>query len=140
MDKLMRTRLMTVVVLAAVFGAGVLLGMAADRSIVASPAAESTPSKEREDGGRRRPMYEQVGPSDAQRIAIDSIVAEYQNAMKALHAEFNAAYDPRYSALVEETREAIKSMLTPEQARAYDSLVAERDRQHAERDPGGDRN
>jgi len=139
MNKLLRTRLTTVVVLIVVFGAGILLGMAADRSMVATPAAEAARPAESEDSARRGPLWEQVGPSDAQKIVIDSIVAEYRTAMKALHAEFNAAYDPRYRALLDETRAAIKGVLTPEQAHAYDSLVAERDRQHAERDSGGDR-
>ena len=139
MDKLLRTRLITALVLVVVFGSGVMLGMAADRSMVAAPAAESDRRDEPETEGRRRPLWEQVGPSEAQKITIDSIVSEYRTAMKALHAEFNAAYDPRYSALLEETRAAIKGVLTTEQARAYDSLAAERDRQHAERDAGGDR-
>jgi len=139
MNKLLRTRLTTVVVLIVVFGAGILLGMAADRSMAATPAAEAARPAASGDSGRRGPLWEQVGPSDAQKIVIDSIVAEYRTAMRSLHAEFNAAYDPRYRALLDETRAAIKGVLTPEQAHAYDSLVAERDRQHAERDSGGDR-
>lgn len=139
MNKVLRTRLTTVVVLTVVFGAGVLLGMAADRSIAATPAAEAARREPSEGESRRKPLWEQVGATDAQKIVIDSIVAEYRTAMKALHAEFNAAYDPRYRALLQETRAAIKGVLTPEQARAYDSLVAERDRQRAERDSGGDR-
>jgi len=128
MDKLLRTRLVTVAVLAAVFGAGLLVGLAADRSLAAAPAADVP---RREDEGRsdgpRKAMYEQVGPSAEQKIVIDSIVDEYRTAMRALHAEFQAAYDPRYRALLQETRGAIKGVLTPEQAHAYDSLIAERD-------------
>jgi len=139
MDKLLRTRLTTALVLTVVFVSGLLLGMAADRSMAAAPAAERGRSDEPENQGRRRPLWEQVGPSEDQKITIDSIVSEYQTAMKALHAEFNAAYDPRYRALLAETRAAIKGVLTPEQAQAYDSLAAKRDRQRAERDSGGDR-
>lgn len=139
MDKLLRTRLTTVVVLATVFGAGLLIGLAADRSLGASPApAETATAAEGdEEGGterRRVPMYEQVGPSADQKMVIDSIVQEYRAAMKGLHAEFSAAYATRYQALLEETRGAIKGVLTPEQAHAYDSLIAERDRRRAERD------
>jgi len=75
-----------------------------------------------------------VGPSEAQKTVIDSIVAEYRTAMRALHAEFRAAYDPRYEALLRETRAAIKGVLTPAQAHAYDSLLAERDSLAASRD------
>jgi len=146
MDKLLRIRLTTVLVLAAVFVAGLLLGLAADRSLVTTSVQEEAgPEKVEEPTEPRQAMYEQVGPTEAQKIVIDSIVDEYRTAMRALHAEFRAAYDARYHALVQETRGAIKGALTPEQAHAYDSLVAERDsaaaerdRQRAARTPGGD--
>ncbi|MHB1193286.1 MAG: hypothetical protein ACYC6F_09585 [Longimicrobiales bacterium] len=135
MDKLLRTRLITVVVLALVFGAGILLGFAADRSLVATPAGEEARTEDEEEPTqRRRATYEQVDPTEAQKMVIDSIVKEYRTAMRALHAEFNAAYDPRYQALLRETRSAIKGVLTPQQAHAYDSLIAERDSLAAERD------
>lgn len=134
MDRLLRTRVTTVLVLAAVFVAGLLLGLAVDRSLTATPAKDLARTEEEGPTERRRAMYEQVGPSAAQKIVIDSIVDEYRIAMRALHAEFNAAYDPRYKALLHETRAAIKGVLTPEQAHAYDSLVAERDSLAAERD------
>jgi len=136
MDKLLRTRLTTALVLVLVFASGALLGVATDRSLGAAPAeAVARPDSTEETTERRRvPMYEQVGPDAEQKMAIDSIVSEYRVAMKALHAEFRAAYDTRYQALVEETRSAIKGVLTPEQVQAYDSLVAERDRRRAERD------
>ena len=147
MDKLLRTRLTTVVVLAVVFGAGLLLGLAADRSLVATHAGDGART---DDGGqttgRGKALYEQVGPSETQKVVIDSIVHEYRTAMRALHAEFRAAYDPRYEALLVETRSAIKGVLTPEQVHAYDSLIAERDslaadrdRQRAERSPREER-
>lgn len=141
MDKLLRTRLATAVVLTVVFGTGVLLGLAADRSLAATPAGEvSRPDTTEEATPRRRvPMYERVGPDAEQKMVIDSIVSEYRVAMKALHAEFRAAYNPRYQKLVEETRSAIKGVLTPEQAQAYDSLIAESDRRRAERDAREDR-
>ena len=77
-------------------------------------------------------MYEQVGPNEAQMTSIDSIVRDHREAMKSLHREFRRAYDPRYRGIVEGTREAIKGVLTDEQAMAYDSLTAEHDRRKAE--------
>lgn len=128
MDQLLRTRLTTVVVLAAVFAAGLLLGFAADRSMAAPGDAEEAGAEDQaQPTERRRAMYEQVGPSEEQTVVIDSIVDEYRTAMRALHAEFEAAYDSRYQALLRETRDAIKGVLTPEQAHAYDSLIAARD-------------
>lgn len=136
MDKLLRTRLTTALVLGVVFASGVVLGVAADRSLGAAPPEEiARPDSTAETAERRRvPMYEQVGPDSAQKMAIDSIVSEYRVAMKALHAEFRVAYNTRYQALVEETRAAIKGVLSPAQVHAYDSLVAERERRRAERD------
>ena len=61
MDKLLRIRLTTVVVLAAVFAAGLLLGLAVDRSLVATPAdevartgGEEQPTERRHAGCSRR--------------------------------------------------------------------------------------
>jgi Spy/CpxP family protein refolding chaperone len=140
MEKLLRARLTTVVVLAVVFGSGLLLGLALDRTVVAAPEHTAAPARRTQTGSRREPLYMQVGPDEAQKAAIDSIVQEYRKAMGALHEEFRAAYDPRYEALLQETRSAIKGVLTPEQAQAYDSLLAvwdslsaQRDRQRSER-------
>ena len=132
MERNARTRLVTALVLAVVFTTGALLGVAMDRSLEAVPTedTEEVEGKERE---RRTPMYEQVGPSEVQMVAIDSIVDEHRARMKVLHDEFRSAYNPRYQALIEETRQAIKGVFTPQQAEEYDSLLAEWDRRRAER-------
>jgi cell division septation protein DedD len=133
MERILRTRLVTTLVLAVVFSAGLLVGVAADRSVAASPAVAQTPEDSNAAPARRVPMYEQVGPDEAQKILIDSIVGEYRSSMKSLHAEFRATYNPRYQALVDSTRTSIKGVLTSEQAQAYDSLVADLERRRAER-------
>ena len=133
MEKILRTRLVTTLVLAVVFSAGLLVGVAADRSVAASPAVAQTPEDSNAAPARRVPMYEQVGPDEAQKILIDSIVGEYRSSKKSLHAEFRATYNPRYQALVDSTRTSIKGVLTSEQAQAYDSLVADLERRRAER-------
>lgn len=133
MEKVLRTRMMTTLVLAAVFSAGLLVGVAADRSLAASAAVAETTADSNAAPARRVPMYEQVGPDEAQKILIDSIVGEYRSSMKLLHAEFRATYNPRYQALVDSARTSIKAVLTIEQAQAYDSLVADLERRRAER-------
>ena len=110
-----------------------MVGFAVDTNLltdpVEEPAAEQAESTER----RRVPMYEQVGPNETQMANIDSIVREHREGMKTLHREFRDAYDPRYRALLEETRLAIRSVFEPEQAMAYDSLLVEYDRRRRER-------
>lgn len=133
MEKTLRTRLTTALVLAAVFAAGLFMGVAVDRSVAATPVVADVPADSNAAPARRVPMYEQVGPDEAQKVLIDSIVGEYRASMKTLHAEFRAAYNPRYQALVDSTRASIKGVLTPEQAQAYDSLVADYERRRAER-------
>ncbi len=128
MERVLRTRLFAGVVLAVVFGAGVLLGLALDQG-----GPGPTADRGRGDDSHRTPTYMQVHPTDQQKVLIDSIVRKDRAAMRALHEEFRAEYDPRYQALIKQTRDAIKGVLTPEQAAQYDSLLAENDRRRAER-------
>jgi len=139
MERSLRTRLVTALVLAAVFSAGLFVGVALDRSVAATPAVAEVPADSNAAPPRRIPMYEKVGPDAAQKILIDSIVGEYRASMKSLHAEFRAAYNPRYQALVDSSRAAIKAVLTSEQAHVYDSLVADYERRRAERGSREDR-
>jgi len=139
MEVTLRTRLVTALVLVAVFSAGFFLGVAVDRSVAATPAAAGEPADSNAASTGRIPMYEQVGPNEAQKILIDSIVGDYRSAMKALHADFRATYNPRYQALVDSAREGIKAVLNPEQATEYDSLVADYERRRAERGSREDR-
>jgi hypothetical protein len=132
MERSARTRMTTAAVLAIVFAAGLLMGMAVDRSAVV-PGEQAADTARQEERGRRARMYEQVGADVAQLEQIESIVREHRGDMRALQREFRDAYDARYQALVEKTREAIKGVLTPAQAVKYDSLVVEYEKRRAER-------
>lgn len=139
-----RTRLVTAVVLAVVFGAGLLVGLAAERGLVAQPAEDVVAENDQADRNgerrnRRTRMYEQVGPTEAQGVLIDSVVKEHRQRMSALHDEFDSAYNPRYRALIQETREAILGVFTPAQAAEYQALLDSFDRRRAERDRKDDR-
>lgn len=132
-----RTKLLTALVIAVVFGSGFAVGIAVDRSAVAGPAPEAAADTLATDGEtaespRRTPMYEQVGPSSEQKTLIDSIVRIHREKTRALRKESQMAYDLRLGALVDSTRLAIKEVFTAEQAARYDSLVAEYDRRQAE--------
>ncbi len=143
MSRQTRTRLLTAGVLLTVFGAGVLLGFAADTTLTPPPASASvvqpdgTPEAEGDEAPRRTPMYEQVGPDPAQSVMIASLVEEHRARMDALNREFQENYDPRYRTIIEETREAIKEVFTEEQAAHYQRLVEERDRRRAAEQTGG---
>ena len=128
-----RTRLLTAFLLLVVFGSGFTLGLAFDRTAVATPAEEAeavTDEAEEE----RTPMYEQVGPTADQSLLIDSIVTEHRSKMGALQEQFRLDYNPRYDALIDSTRESIKDVFTAEQAARYDSLIADWEERKAERE------
>ena len=73
-------------------------------------------------------------PDDEQSAQIATIVQGYRADMDALHEEFRRAYDPRYDAILFDAREAIKAVLTPEQAAEYQTLVDEREARKAEKE------
>jgi hypothetical protein len=137
-----RTRLMTAAVLVVVFGAGIMLGVAADGTLSATTPDEVAAIDEQpeEEARRRRtPMYEQVGPDAEQSALIESIVLEHRERMDVLHDEFRGAYNPRYQALVQDTREAILGVLSPDQAAQYQELLDGWDQRRAERNEKKDR-
>ncbi len=154
-----RARFTAAFVLVMVLGAGVVLGMAIDRTlgqrgdageVARSPGNRSGPDS-RSRGGfeprsnrmlpppgdstQRRPplIVEQVGLSEAQEAQVDSILSFYGERMRDLHSEFDQAYSSRYREITQATREAIKGILTAEQRVAYDSLLVEWNRRRQER-------
>lgn len=126
-----RTRLVTAVVLAAVFGSGAFLGFVADSNLGAAPAeavaAATQPEEEGEEPRRRERLYEQVDPTSAQHALIDSIVVEHRARTNALDKELRAEYRADFRVILLETREAIKGVFTPEQASEYQERLDEWD-------------
>ena len=138
-----RTKLVTAVILAVVLGAGVMLGLVSDGSLVALPVEEGTVSDadryRMSDRPRRTPMYQQVEPTEAQTVLIDSILEGQRQHMRLLHDEFRASYDPRYQAVIQQTREAILEVFTSEQASEYRVLLQEFDESRTQRGNKGNR-
>ncbi len=135
MTRPLQTKALTALVIAVVFGAGLAVGFAMDRTAVANPApATSTvtasPADEVEEP-RRTPMYEKVGPTEEQKVLLDSIVVEYRERLRAIREASDRAYQSQFQALVGATRLEIKEIFTAEQAARYDSLVAEYERTRA---------
>lgn len=145
MGRTARTRLITVGVLVVVFGAGVLIGFVADSELGASPTPPATEvadtAGEAEEPGRRF-MYHEVGPNEIQLARIDSVRQVHRDRTNALYDELRAEYPDRFRAILLDTREAIKSVLTPEQAAEYQRLLDEydeRQRREAERENGDEK-
>ncbi|MBT8336010.1 MAG: hypothetical protein KJO11_05360 [Gemmatimonadetes bacterium] len=152
MDTRQRTQWTSIAVLAVVFASGIMVGFAWDRRLDAAEAetarvsaetvvgtSESAEDESSDRSPRRTPMYEQVEPSDAQRLLIDSIVGAYRTDVRTFVDESRAQYDEGRRQLVLSAREAIKAVLDPEQAARYDSLTAARDartRARSEQDEG----
>lgn len=143
LDASTRTRLTTAAILALVLGTGVALGVAfAPRLTTGGETSEvearrterATEDRGLDRSGRRRPLIvEQVGLSDTQKAQVDSIVTLQRARMRALQEEFDQAYMPRYRELIQETREAVRGVLTPDQRIRYDSLLADHDRRRQDR-------
>jgi hypothetical protein len=156
--QLQRVRLATVGILALVLSAGFLLGAAWDRRLDAevvpagADSVAASPAGPREGG--RIPIYTRVSPplTSEQLAAAEEIVGHRRDGVRALMNEpvidslydgmkdaekaFKNAYDPRFRALIDTSRAAIRDIMTPDQAAQYDSLLAENDRRR--RQEGGD--
>lgn len=139
-----RTRFTTLLVLLAVFGAGVAMGFALDRGIaIASPSADEASTKGEGGEERRGFIIDQLELPGPQRAQVDSVLDHYRGQMAALQDEFEEAFRPRSREVVAQTRAAIRAILNEEQTAAYDSLIAERNRRSSEgshSDKGGSRN
>jgi Spy/CpxP family protein refolding chaperone len=130
-----KSRLQAVLILITVFISGGLLGVAVDRQMVPTEA-EVQESGEEEQGEERRTrerIVDQVGLSEVQKVQVDSIVDTARVRMDEARQDLREQYEAAYRQIVLETREAIKTVLSVEQAMQYDSLLAERDARRAAR-------
>lgn len=149
MERFQRTRFLTVVVLAVVFGAGIMLGLGVvslgeePQSVATLDSDQTTPESGEGEGERERrpPMYEQVGALSAQQHGqIDSIVGARRFEIRGVYRGFRDRhdalhndYDLEFRAILMRTREGIKSVMAPAQAVTYDSLIADYDRRREAR-------
>ncbi len=136
----LKARLVTAVVLALVFGSGVTAGLAWDRALEAAPTAEAAQAElqgeerevrergDRSDEGHRPLLVEQVGLTTEQKARVDEIVEDSRQRMRSLEKDTR----PQYRGIIEETRTAIKTVLTTEQRAEYERLLAKHDREREE--------
>ena len=146
-EKGQQIKLATVAILALVLAAGFLLGAVWDRRLdaetkTAAEQPDAPSAQPRQRGERRTPIYARVQPAltgeqtasaqailDGRRDAARALMKEARIdslyvAMKAAERSFKDAYDPRFAALADSSRAAIKQIMTPAQAAQYDSLLA----------------
>lgn len=135
MEKVLRTRLATVAIVALVFLAGIAVGAAlypvvgperASGAVGTPPAGRG----ERQGGPRgRMRVIDQVELTSEQKAEVDSIVAYHRGKVAELWREMR----PRLEAATESTRADIRRILTPEQQARYRSLLADYERKWGER-------
>jgi len=137
MERNARTRLTTAAILILVFGSGGLVGMAwnaggqetLSESATATADNQADDQAEGEEEPRRRRMIDRIDLNEEQRAAVDGIIEGHRGRMDALNDEFREAYYPKFYGIVDDTRNSIKNELTAVQSAAYDSLLADWDRE-----------
>lgn len=144
-----RTRLLTAGVLIAVFGAGILVGLVVDADLGAATVPAEVVTNDGEEEAReeapaeRRYLYQQVGANESQLSSIDSIIQEHRARRDAIDEELKrveAEFQVDYRANLLNTREAIKSVLSADQAAEYQRLLDEWDAgRQAERENGDEK-
>jgi hypothetical protein len=133
MEQGSRTKLVAALVLALVFGSGLVVGFAVDDSgpSLASPADAS-------EGEARRPwvpVYESLNPTPEQRVVIEAIMAEHRKATNLLREELDVAqhaYDANLDAIIQKTRDAITEVFPEDRRAEYRRRLEERDRRREE--------
>jgi hypothetical protein len=128
--RVLRAKVVVGAALALLFGSGVVVGLAWDRTASAStpepPRAEEPDREDRNDGR----IVDRVGLSAAQKTSVDSLVAYHRGRMRNLDAEFR----PRYRTVISDLREEIKEVLTDDQRSMYQALLEEHDaKRHSRR-------
>jgi len=124
-------RFLGVALLGITFIAGALSGAAFDR-IISGPEPLIRPTAQRDStaSSSRRPsrgpssedLFDRIGVTDEQRAAIDEILQRRAEETKALWSEFG----PQLEAIVDSTREEIRTLLTEEQLTSSEWMRIER--------------
>ncbi|NIP83389.1 MAG: hypothetical protein GWM90_30855 [Gemmatimonadetes bacterium] len=126
-----RTRLLGFGLLAAVFLAGGLAGMAVDRVVAGEDRGER--DRRDDDRGRRSYVIDRVDMSAAQRDAIDAILERRSERMRAVWREV----EPRMDAITDSARAEIMAVLTPEQREEYEAKLEKWRERRERRDRDG---
>ncbi len=128
--KVLGARVFVAGALALLFGSGVVVGFAWDRTASADPPEETSSEQSAPEASRSRGrIVDRVGLTVEQDALVDSLVAFHRGRMKALDRDFR----PRYRAVVNDLREEIMGVLTDEQSALYQTLLDEHDAERRSR-------
>lgn len=124
-----RMRLVGVGLLLVAFVAGALSGAALDRVLIGG--GDPVERERDHDGDSRSRSYviDAVEMSGEQRAAIDEILEDRTERMRAVWREV----EPRLEAVTDSARMEIMAVLTPEQRAEYERRLQERRRRHEDR-------
>ena len=122
-----RTTLKIWLVLLVVFVLGSVTG-AALTGLYRSRAGGGAEARERAMHDRFEKMRSELSLTDQQTTSVRTILDETRNEYRALRTELRPRFEePRMKA-----RARIRALLTPEQQKKFDALVAQQDAQHDE--------
>ena len=138
MNSRTKTRLLIWLVVLGVFALGCVTGAFLD-SAYRLQASSGSSGERRGAGGHRdkedifETMRRQLDLSEQQTIEIGAILDQTRNEYRALRAEVR----PRYDVLRQNARARMRTLLSTDQQRRFDALVAERDALREEDDKNG---
>jgi Spy/CpxP family protein refolding chaperone len=122
-----RTRLKIWMVLVAVFVLGCVTGVALT-GLYRSRASSGSESRERAMHERFERMRTELNLTDQQTASVRTILDETRNEYRTLRAELR----PRFEEPRTKARSRIRALLTPEQQKKFDAMIAQQDAQHDE--------
>jgi len=128
-----RIQLLAGGLLVVTFAVGCLVGAASDRVLnarepgPATPVAAANSTKAKNDTKARAhlidsAMLDEIGVTPSQRVIIDSILNIRDREAKKLWKE----WEPRFKAMMQETRGQVRAQLTTEQVKQLDVLIEQR--------------
>jgi len=121
-----RTRLKMWSVLVGVFVLGTITGAAL--SGLYRSRASGSETREKAMHERFENMRRELSLTDEQTTAVRAIIDETRNEYRALRAELR----PRFEEPRQKARTRIRALLTPDQQKKFDAMVAQQDAQHDE--------
>ncbi|MEJ2502304.1 MAG: hypothetical protein P8177_03150 [Gemmatimonadota bacterium] len=135
MSLLERSRLLGFGLLVVTFLAGAISGAALERVAGPGQPAAAERGDAGGDGDGRRYIIDRVDMGPAQRAAIEAVMKERSERMRAVWREV----EPRMDAITDSARAEIMGILTPEQRAQYEAKLKERRSRWDRRDREDDR-